>query len=66
MLKDLTNLIAQEEANVLDIHSDARAGKRGGGRVRLRLRLRVADFGQLSRLLAKLEGLPGVEAARRA
>jgi GTP pyrophosphokinase len=65
LLKDLTNLIAQEDANVLDIHGDVRGGKSGGGRVRLRLRLRVADFGQLSRLLGKLEGLAGVERAQR-
>nr|WP_233511745.1 bifunctional (p)ppGpp synthetase/guanosine-3',5'-bis(diphosphate) 3'-pyrophosphohydrolase [Luteimonas weifangensis] len=62
LLKDLTNLIAQEDTHVLDIHSE----HAGGGRVRLRLRLRVADFGQLSRLLGKLDGLPGVERARRA
>jgi GTP pyrophosphokinase len=62
LLKDLTNLIAQEDTHVLDIHSEHVRG----GRVRLRLRLRVADFGQLSRLLGKLDGLPGVERARRA
>lgn len=63
LLKDVTNLIAQENAHVADIHSQA---ERGSGRVRLRLRLRVADFGQLSTLLGKLAGLPGVEEARRA
>ena len=63
LLKDVTNLIAQEDTHVLEIRSEA---ARGGGRVRLRLRLRVADFGQLSRLLGKLDGLPGVERARRA
>jgi GTP pyrophosphokinase len=62
LLKDLTNLIAQEDAHVLDIHSDPVRG----GLVRLRLRLRVADYGQLSRLLGKLEGVPGIERARRA
>ena len=60
LLKDVTNLIAQEDAHVLDIHSDDR-----GGHVRLRLRLRVSDFGHLSRLLGKLDGLNGVESARR-
>ena len=60
LLKDVTNLIAQEDAHVLDIHSDAR-----GGRVRLRLRLRVDDFGHLSRLVGKIESLNGVESARR-
>jgi GTP pyrophosphokinase len=34
--------------------------------VRLRLRVRVSDYGQLSRLLGKLDGLAGVEHARRA
>ncbi len=63
LLKDLTNLIAQENAHVAGIHSQA---ERGSGRIRLRLRLRVVDFGQLSTLLAKLSGLPGVEEARRA
>jgi GTP pyrophosphokinase len=63
LLKDLTNLIAQEDAHVLDIHSDA---VRGGGRMRLRLRLRVQDYGQLSRLLGKIDALPGVERTHRA
>jgi GTP pyrophosphokinase len=63
LLRDITNLIAQEDAHVLDIRSQA---AHGGGRVRLHLRVRVADFGQLSRLLGKLDGLPGVERAHRA
>ena len=62
LLKDITTLIAQEEANVLDINSQ---GNRASGRVHLRLRLKVADFGQLSTLLGKLDALPGVEDARR-
>ena len=33
---------------------------------RLQLRLRVADFGQLSALLGKLAAIPGVDDARRA
>ncbi len=61
LLKDLTNLIAQEDAHVLEIRSD------GGrhGQVRLQLQLRVQDFGQLSRLLGKIDALPGVQQARR-
>lgn len=62
LLKDVTNLIAQEDAHVQGIRSEALRGQRQ----RLRLRLRVQDFGQLSRLLGKLERLPGVESARRA
>ena len=61
LLKDLSNLIAQEDAHVLSIANEAGPG----GRTRFRLRLRVQDYGQLSRLLGRIESLPGVEAARR-
>jgi GTP pyrophosphokinase len=60
LLKDLTNVIAQEDAHVLDIHSEY--GRSG---LRLRLRVRVSDFGHLARLLGRLEALPGVERAQR-
>ncbi|MUV15704.1 RelA/SpoT family protein [Noviluteimonas gilva] len=63
LLKDLTNLIAQENAHVAAISTDP---ERGTGRVRLNLRLRVSDYGQLSALLGKLAAVPGVEDARRA
>lgn len=63
LLKDVTTLIAQEDAHVLDIHSDA---SRGTGKVRFRLRLKVSDYGQLSTLLRKLDALPGVQQALRA
>jgi GTP pyrophosphokinase len=63
LLKEVTNAIAQANAHVGEIRSDA---ERGGSRVRLRMRLRVGDFGQLSELLAKLAALPGVEDVRRA
>ncbi len=62
LLKEVTNLIAQGNAHVLSIRSDT---ERNGARVRLRLRLRVGDFGQLSTLLGKLSALPGVEHAQR-
>ena len=61
LLKDISNLIAQEEAYVLSIANDPPRR----GRVRIRLRLRVQDFGQLTRLLGKLDGLPGVEQVLR-
>ena len=61
LLKDVTDLIAQEDAHVVSIRSDSGAQ----GRQRLKLQLRVRDFGQLSRLLGKLDGLPGVQEARR-
>jgi len=63
LLKDVSNLIAQENAHVSGIHS---APERGSGRVHLNVRLRVNDYGQLSSLLGKLAALPGVEDARRA
>jgi GTP pyrophosphokinase len=62
LLKDVTNLIAQEDAHVLSIAGDVGHG----AQVRLKLKLRVQDFGQLSRLLGRIEGLAGVERARRA
>lgn len=62
LLKEATNLIAQANAHVVSIRSDS---ERNGARVRLRLRLRVGDYGQLSALLGKLASLPGVEHARR-
>ena len=63
LLKEVTNAIAQANAHVDAIRSDH---ERRGNRVRLRLRLRVGDFGQLSELLGKLAALPGVEDVRRA
>jgi GTP pyrophosphokinase len=62
LLKEVTNLIAQGNAHVVSISSEV---ERNGARVRLRLRLRVADYGQLSTLLGKLSSLPGVEYAQR-
>jgi len=62
LVKDLANLVAQEDAHLLDIRSETARN----ARVRLRVRLRVADHAQLSRLLAKVDALPGVDQARRA
>ncbi|MBA3485825.1 MAG: bifunctional (p)ppGpp synthetase/guanosine-3',5'-bis(diphosphate) 3'-pyrophosphohydrolase [Lysobacter sp.] len=62
LLKEVTNTIAQENAHVSSIRSDV---ARGGAGVRLNLRLRVSDYGQLSAVLGKLSALPGVERARR-
>ena len=62
LLKDMTNLIAQEDAHVLSIQSES---LRNSGRIRFRMRLKVSDYGQLSTLLGKLDALPGVEEARR-
>lgn len=62
LLKDITNLIAQADAYVLDINSD---NVRGSGQAVLRLRLKVADYEQLSNLLGKIDALPGVDEVRR-
>jgi GTP pyrophosphokinase len=62
LLKEVTNAVAQANAGLARLDT---AHERGGGRVRLRLRLRVGDYGQLSTLLGKLAALPGVEQARR-
>lgn len=64
LLKDVTTLIAQVGVNVLGLHADQVRG--GHGRVRLQLRVRVADFGQLGLLLGRIESLPGVTSAQRA
>lgn len=62
LLKDLTNVIAQNGVHVLAVNSrvdDAR------GLADLRFTLKVGDFDQLGRLLGKLSGVPGVQEARR-
>ncbi|QDH70819.1 RelA/SpoT family protein [Marilutibacter alkalisoli] len=63
LLKDITNLVAQDNVHVTSMRTDF---ERDGAHVRVRLRLRVADFGRLSTVLGKLAALPGVEYARRA
>lgn len=60
LLKDLAHLVAQDDAHVLDIQS-----RSSGAMVAIRLGVRVRDYGQLSRLLARMESLPAVESAVR-
>ena len=62
LLKEVSNVIGQQDAHVTSIRSEH---ERNGARVRLELRLRVRDYGQLSTVLGKLAALPGVEHARR-
>jgi len=62
LLKEVSNVIAQANAHVTSISSQL---ERNGAHVRLRARLRVNDYGQLSALLGKLSSLPGVEHAQR-
>ncbi|GAB1594436.1 RelA/SpoT family protein [Lysobacter claricitrinus] len=63
LLKDVTNIVAQHGVGVGSLNTEH---ARGGSQVTLRLRLRVADYGQLSAVLGKLAAIPGVEQARRA
>ncbi|GHA88899.1 RelA/SpoT family protein [Cognatilysobacter bugurensis] len=62
LLKDVTNAIAQCDAHVSSLQT---AHERHGARVKLMIRLRVRDFGQLSTALGKLGALAGVERVQR-
>lgn len=63
LLKDITTLVAQLGVHVLGLHADQL--RDGHGRVRLNVRVRVSDYGQLGLLLGRLEAMAGVESARR-
>ncbi len=62
LLKDLTNLIAQAEINILGMNSQVDPAR---GLAEIRLALNVNDFQQLSELLGRLNAVPGVQDARR-
>ena len=55
-----TNVIAQANVHMGAIRSDSQRNL-----MRIRMRLKVDDFDQLSQLLGKLDAVPGVEHARR-
>jgi GTP pyrophosphokinase len=61
LLKDLTNLIAQANVNIAGVNTLSQ----GGPMAELKMTLKVADFGQLSALLGKLDAVPGVLEVRR-
>ena len=63
LLKDITTLMAQQGINVVGLHTEPL--REGHGRVRLNVRVRVGDYGQLGLLLGRLEAMAGVESARR-
>ena len=63
LLKDITTLVAQQGVHVLGLQAES--SREGNGRVRIGVRVRVADYGQLGLLLGRMEALPGVESARR-
>ncbi|QOW19130.1 RelA/SpoT family protein [Lysobacter ciconiae] len=60
LLKEVTNVIAQANVNMGGIRSDSQHN-----RMRIRMRVKVEDFDQLTQLLGKLGAVPGVEHARR-
>ena len=62
LLKDVTNVIAQAEVNILGISSRADEAR---GLADIRVTLKVGDFEQLSQLLGRLDAVPGVQDARR-
>ncbi|MDO4708952.1 MAG: bifunctional (p)ppGpp synthetase/guanosine-3',5'-bis(diphosphate) 3'-pyrophosphohydrolase [Pseudomonadota bacterium] len=62
LLRDVSNLIAQENLHVGNIHGNSNARD---GRIRLTINVQVRDFDQLSQLIGKLAALPGVEDVRR-
>jgi GTP pyrophosphokinase len=61
LLKDLTNLIAQANVSIASVNTL----EQGGVMAELKMSLKVADFGQLSALLGKLDAVPGVVEVRR-
>ena len=61
LLKDLTNLIAQANVSIGTVNTLSQ----GGAMAELKMSLKVADFGQLSALLGKLDAVPGVLEVRR-
>ena len=61
LLKDLTNIIAQANVNIVGVNTLSQ----GGATAELKMNLKVSDFGQLSTLLGKLDAVPGVMEARR-
>ena len=63
LLKDITTLVAQLGIHVLGLHAEQL--REGHGRVRLNVRVRVGDYGQLGLLLGRLEAMAGIESARR-
>lgn len=62
LLKDITNVIAQEEAYVLAVNTET---QRRPEHVKLRFRLRIINHQQLVGLLAKLSAVPGVDDVQR-
>ncbi len=63
LLRDISNLLAQENVPINGIHGGAHGRD---GRARLGIQVQVRDFDQLSHLMGKLMALPGVEDVRRA
>ncbi|GAB2501788.1 RelA/SpoT family protein [Lysobacter humi (ex Lee et al. 2017)] len=63
LLKEVTNVLAQNGVGIASLNA---LPGRDGAHMRVQLRLRVGDYGQLAAVLGRLAALPGVEEARRA
>lgn len=61
LLKDITNLIAQANINIVSVNMQSQ----GNPLAELKMNLNVSDFGQLSTVLSKLNAVPGVLEVRR-
>jgi len=62
LLKDITNIIAQAEVNILGVNSRTDEVR---GLAEIGFVLKVSDYEQLSELLGKIDAVPGVQDARR-
>ncbi len=62
LLKDITTLIAQEGMHISGINTRMDEHR---GLAQIQMGLKVSDFGQLSRMLAKINAIAGVRDARR-
>jgi len=62
LLKDITNIIAQAEVNILGVNSRTDEVR---GLAEIGFALKVSDYEQLSELLGKIDAVPGVQDARR-
>ncbi len=62
LLKDITNVIAQAEVNILGVNSRT---DEAHGLAEIGLVVKVSDYEQLSELLGKIDAVPGVQDARR-
>jgi GTP pyrophosphokinase len=61
LLRDITTIVSGEHVNIIDV----RDRRNGGKSVTISLTVEIAGLAQVSRLLNRLEGLPGVDSVYR-